>query len=157
KAFRLDRKPPATKGSDAKPARRELPKGPDFRPGSVEIELPKDPPAPAVPSPAPAPADATLKLPPLELPKEPTTKPKDPAAPAVPSPAPAPSDQLIPPSVPLVPGPGKTDALPSLTLPPEAPVKTDSTSRSSPLTGGRRDMTVSVFPAGGPEPAGVYR
>jgi hypothetical protein len=110
------------------------------------------------------------KLPPLVLPKEPDMSaipkvpavgaPKEPVLPAVPSAAPATPDPLIPPpSVPLVPDPNKHDSLPSLTLPPDVPVspsttetKSDSTSRSSPLTGGRRsELAVSVFPASGPQ------
>jgi hypothetical protein len=117
------------------------------------------------------------KLPPLELPKEPDIKavPKVPAVgaptesslPVVPSAAPPPESLIPPPSVPLVPDPGKRAPLPSLTLPPEVPVapekmgeKGDTTSRSSPLTGGTRSitMTVSVFPARGMEaPAPGYR
>ena len=105
------------------------------------------------------------KLPPLKLPKEPDMSAvpkvpavgaaKDPSLPAIPSAAPAPESLIPPPSVPLVPDPNKRDPLPSLTLPPDIPVtpatkteKTDSTSRSSPLTGGgTREFTVSVFPA----------
>jgi hypothetical protein len=104
------------------------------------------------------------KFPPLKLPKEPDMSlvpkvpavgaPKDPTLPAIPSPAPSPDSLIPPPSVPLVPDPGKRDPLPSLTLPPDIPVapsvkpeKTDSTSRSSPLTGGSRELSVNVFPA----------
>jgi len=114
------------------------------------------------------------KLPPLELPKEPDVRaipkvpavglPKEPVLPAIPSAAPAPTEPMIPPpSVPIVPDPNKRDTLPSLTLPPETPVappaKIDSTSRSSPLTGGgKREPSVNVFPASGPEKAtGGYR
>ena len=134
----------------------EVPKDPDFRPIPVPkgspAETPKKP-APVVPDPASALPDPNPKLPPIELPKN----SKTPAV-AVPAPAPAFPEPLIPsPSVPELPD-AKKESLPSLTLPPDTPVKTDSTSRSSPLTGGRRDMTVSVFAASGTErPTGVYR
>jgi hypothetical protein len=109
------------------------------------------------------------KLPPLELPKEPDVRTipkvpavgavKDPVLPATPSAAPpAPEPLIPPPSVPLVPDPNKRDPLPSLTLPPDTPVKSDSTSRSSPLAGDRRELAVSVFTASGPaNVAGGYR
>jgi hypothetical protein len=143
-------------------------------------------PKPATPSGPPQDPDLTFpkveipkdlrpqgKLPPLELPKEPDMRAvpkvpavgasKDPLIPAIPSAAPAPESLIPPPSVPLVPDPNKRDPLPSLTLPPDIPVapekKSDSTSRSSPLTGGASSgFTVSVFPAKGAEapPAG-YR
>lgn len=104
------------------------------------------------------------KIPPLELPKQPDALavPKVPAVgaakdmliPAIPSAAPASgSEPLIPPpSLPVLPDPTKRDPLPSLTLPPEVPVapekKSDSTSRSSPLTrGGTSGIKVKVFPA----------
>jgi hypothetical protein len=64
------------------------------------------------------------------------------------------------PALPL-PEPKKPESLPSLTLPPDPviiPTKPESTSRSSPLTGGKRELSVSVFPASGTEKAvGVYR
>ncbi len=106
------------------------------------------------------------KLPPLELPKEPDMRaipkvpavgaPKDTLTPAVPAAAPAPESLIPPPSVPLVPDRKKRDPLPSLTLPPDTPVvpptKTDSTSRSSPLSvGSKQEMSVNVFPATGGE------
>jgi hypothetical protein len=150
---------PKPRGPGAKLPPLELPKDPEFRAAPKSPAASKEPVAPAVPSPAPAPGDPMPKLPPLELPKDQKLPPIPGFSPAVPGPAPAPSDPLIPsPSVPLVPDPGKSDALPSLTLPPETPVKTDSTSRSSPLTGGTRGPTVSVFPASGTEKVtGVYR
>jgi hypothetical protein len=75
----------------------------------------------------------------------------EPAAPAVPSAAPASLEGLIPtPSLPLMPKSNRQDALPPLTLPPESPVsppaKSESISRSSPLTAGGPKMTVDVFP-----------
>jgi hypothetical protein len=100
----------------------------------------------------------------LILPKEPDMSlvPKVPAVgsskdtmpPAIPSAAPPAPESLIPPTlVPMLPDSTKRDMLPSLTLPPEIPVapppKVDSTSRSSPLAGVARGLTVSVFAAEG--------
>jgi hypothetical protein len=79
---------------------------------------------------------------PKEMPKKPGT--------AVPSAAPAPEPLIPSPGVPELPDPSKP-AGPALTLPPVSPSSPKETiSRSSPLTGERREMTVSVFPAGGP-------
>jgi hypothetical protein len=80
--------------------------------------------------------------------------PKEALVPAIPAPAPPPEPLIPPLSVPMLPDANKRDPLPSLTLPPDIPVapekKTDSTSRSSPLTGGgAADITVNVFPAKG--------
>jgi hypothetical protein len=104
-------------------------------------ELPRDP------DPQPAPT-----LPPLELPKEPAA--------AAPSPAPAPPESLTP-SLPTIPDSKKPEGLPPLLLPPDGPpppAKSDSTSRSSPLTGGKGEVAVNVFTAAGPEPIrGGYR
>jgi hypothetical protein len=80
--------------------------------------------------------------------------PKDAPVPAIPSAAPPPEPLIPSLSAPTLPDGNKRDPLPSLTLPPDVPVppekKTDSTSRSSPLTGGGpADITVKVFPARG--------
>lgn len=158
--------PPAK--TDPKPKEKE----PEFRPIPVPaakgmdplptLELPKTD-APKVmpvapPEPAPAPSLPDGKLPPLELPKEVAPKAAPaPAAPttgaAIPSAAPPIPDPLIPPiDVPLIPDP-KKDGLPSLTLPPDTPVG-GTTAKSSPLTGARREMTVSVFAASGEKVVG---
>jgi len=100
------------------------------------------------------------KVPPLEpdmsaVPKVPAVgAPKEALVPAIPAPAPPPEPLIPPLSVPMLPDANKRDPLPSLTLPPDIPVapekKTDSTSRSSPLTGGgAADIQVNVFPAKG--------
>ncbi len=72
---------------------------------------------------------------------------------AVPSPAPAmPEPLILPSTLPPLPDPKKPEALPSLTLPPDSlviPSKPDSTSRYSPLTSGKREPSVNVFPASG--------
>ena len=124
-----------------------------------KLEVPKgataDPKkAPAVPDPAPAP---DLKLPPIEFPRDTGPKPPGPGASAAPMAAPPAPEPLIPsPAVPVIPDPAKKDSLPSLTLPPDVPIMRES--KSSPLTGGRREMTVSVFPAGGDQAVrGGYR
>jgi hypothetical protein len=154
----------------------DVPKEPDFRPIQAPKGTATDPPKKpaAIPDAMPPlpnlelPKDSGLKLPPLELPKDTGQRPSaipGPGGAAVPSSAPAFPEPLIPPpSVPLMPDTKKTDSLPSLTLPPDtpvAPMKNDSTSRSSPLTGattGKREMTVSVFPASSTERiGGVYR
>ncbi|HSQ55328.1 MAG TPA: hypothetical protein VLM40_06245 [Gemmata sp.] len=102
----------------------------------------------AAPSPAPAP-HAVTNLPQLPVP----------GGAAIPSVAPAFPDPVIPsPSVPVIPDPAKPESLPSLTLPPDVPVKRDSTSRSSPLTSARGGMSVKVLPVATQEPPrGVYR
>jgi hypothetical protein len=158
-----------TAGSDAPPAK---PDSPAIAPKPAETPQDPDLTYPKVEIPKNLRSDP--KLPPLELPKEADMKavPKVPAVgaptesslPAVPTAAPPPEALIPPPSVPLVPDPGKRTPLPSLTLPPEVPVapekKDDSISRSSPLTSGMRSaaMTVSVFPARGVEaPAPGYR
>jgi hypothetical protein len=129
----------------------DVPKDPDLH----AIPVPKKP-ATAVPEAAPPLPDLNPKLPPIEVPKTPSVATPAPA----PAPMPAPTfpEPLIPsPSVPELPG-VKKESLPSLTLPPDVPVKTDSTSRSSPLSGGGRGMTVSVFAATGTErPTDGYR
>jgi hypothetical protein len=142
---------PGAKGGGAKPP-AQPPEEPDFRP----VPVPKAP-TPAVPSPAPA--DSDSKLPPLKLPGD--SAPKSPAGltppSAVPSAAPAGPDLAIPPpAMPTGPDPKGPAALPSLTLPPDSPVKPpESVSRSSPLSGGPK---VSVFPANGAAAAaGGYR
>src|SRR5436305_482342 len=131
---------------------------PVYAPPPVYVAPPACPPAPVYVLPPPS-VEPVPRVVPSTLPSGLGTSNPGTPRPATTPPRAPPADPLIPPpSTLLVPGPGKPDALPSLTLPPETPVKTDSTSRSSPLTGaGRRDTTVSVFPAGGPEPAGVYR
>lgn len=115
------------------------------------------------------PKDNGFKLPPIDaIPKD--TGPKLPALPgaggsgtATPSAAPAPAmpDALIPPPAMPLPDARKPDGLPGLTLPPiepVAPAKPDITVRSSPLTGGAREMTVNVVPAKGTEQVlGGYR
>jgi hypothetical protein len=143
-------------GSDAPPAKADSPKLAD-KPRDPELTYPK------IEIPKNLRNDS--KLPPLELPKEPDLSavpkvptvgaPKEATIPAIPSAAPPP-ESLIPPSaVPLIPDPGKSAPLPSLTLPPEVPVapekKSDSTSRSSPLTSGVKagTMTVTVLAARG--------
>jgi hypothetical protein len=101
--------------------------------------------------PGPAPADPGMNLP-TATPRNTSPSLTLPGAvsPAVPSAAPALPDPLIPPSsVPAIPNPGKPDALPSLTLPPDVPVaptvKSESISRSSPLTGSSTP-SVNMFP-----------
>lgn len=91
---------------------------------------------------------------PIPVPKE---MPKNPGA-AIPSAAPAPPEGLIPsPGVPELPDPKKAP-LPGLTLPPVSPTGPKETiARSSPVTGERREMTVSVFPAGGQVLASGYK
>jgi hypothetical protein len=119
---------------------------PKAEPVAPRLEFPTGPaPSPAGDSPKPG---AEVKPPPLELPG---------AAAAVPAPAPAP-DTLIPAAgVPALKNP---DALPPLTLPPDAPVAPDSSRstevKSSPLSG--RDLRVTVFPAtGGAAAAGLRK
>ena len=118
--------PPLEPPMSAKEPKRsppELPK--DTGPNHPAIEQPK-----LVPNP---------KLSGLELP----------GVLAVPVPAPAP-DVLIPPSG--VPVPKNPDALPPLTLPPDAPVVPDAKpveAKSSPLAAVARELKVSVFPASG--------
>jgi hypothetical protein len=140
----------------------EVPKEPDFTAipaakGAV-AEPPKKAPPVAVPDPLP---DPNLKLPPLDFPKDNGPKlPPLPGATATAAPAPAPAfpEPLIPsPSVPVIPDPAKPESLPSLTLPPDVPLKKESTSKSSPLAGGAREMTVNVFAATGEKPTGFYR
>jgi hypothetical protein len=170
--------PMPKKATDATPPKKADPPAvaPDPLPKFPEVVIPKDigplpklevpkgaadptPKAPtpaAVPDPAPAP---DLKLPPIDFPKD--TGPKLPPLPspgttAVPAPAPPPEPLIPSPSVPAIPDPAKKDSLPSLTLPPDIPITRES--KSSPLTGGRREMTVSVFPAGGEQAVrGGYR
>ena len=124
---------------------------------------PKQPDPPASNFPTVAIPKGLEPLPKLELPGDPDFRPvskesapKLPALPnpggtAVPTPAPALPEPAIPlPTLPVVPEPSRPDALPSLTLPPDGPIarpKSDSTSRSSPLTGsGKPELAVSVFP-----------
>ena len=156
--------PPAPPGT-ARPVVHPEPKsveppkhaGPDT--GLPPLVLPKEPGA--------APADPLPKLP-LVLPKEPASKGSvapERGSTAVPSAAPAP-DALLPPlDLPVSPDARKTGDLPPLILPPDtapAPAgpaaKPDSVSRSSPLTGGVANPSVSVFPVGAGDPVdGVYR
>lgn len=150
-------RPPAT----PIPAPAELPKT-DPTPKLPPLELPKDDAPKLPPIDVPGGAGAGPKLPPLELPKgdAPKLPPLDPpgaAAPALPSAAPAP-DPLIP--APGIPTPKDANPkLPPLTLPPDAPVAPDKPVevKSSPLTGGARELKVSVFPATGTAAAGALR
>ena len=155
-------------GSDAPPTKADAP-----TPAPKPAETPRDPDLTYPKVEIPKTLRTNPKLPPLELPKEPDMKlvpkvpavgaPKDTVIPAIPSAAPPPEPLIPSPSLPLVPDASKRDPLPSLTLPPEIPVapekKADSTSRSSPLTGGgsARTMTVSVFAARGVEAPAGYR
>ena len=155
-------------GSDAPPTKADAP-----TPAPKPAETPRDPDLTYPKVEIPKTLRTDPKLPPLELPKEPDMKlvpkvpavgaPKDTVIPAIPSAAPPPEPLIPSPSLPLVPDASKRDPLPSLTLPPEIPVapekKADSTSRSSPLTGGgsARSMTVSVFAAQGVEAPAGYR
>ena len=156
---------PAT-GSDA-PAREPDSTGasrPPAKPAPAEpefpkVEIPKN--LQTEPKAAPKrPRDPDMSA----VPKVPAVgAPKDPAIPAIPSAAPAPESLIPPPSLPMLPDAKKGENLPSLTLPPDIPVapdkKGESTSRSSPLTGGGvSGLRVSVFPAKGAEvPAFGYR
>jgi hypothetical protein len=109
---------------------------------------PKTPPrvpvdiAPTIPSLDPPKMGTEPKLPPLELPG---------GSAAVPAPAPPPDLTIPAPGVPTLKSP---DALPPLTLPPDAPVAPEKATtkveaRSSPLAAGARELKVTVFPAAG--------
>lgn len=139
----------------AEPKPAEAPREPD--PVYPTVEIPKN----LRPDSRP-PASGLSKEPdPRAVPKVPAVgAPTEQLVPATPAAAPAP-EALIPPlSVPMLPDANQRDPLPSLTLPPDIPVapekKADSTSRSSPLTGGGvAGIRVSVFPAQGADaPAG---
>jgi hypothetical protein len=143
--------PPApTTAPDPRFPTVDIPKG-------LQLDPVKPPEQPKAPKP-------DSKPPALELPKDPSPKPpslelpKDPVTPAVPSPAPATPEPFAPPPLPLTPDAKKPGDLPPLLLPPDSPTKPESVSRSSPLTGGRRELSVNVFPAAASEPPrGGYR
>ncbi|HVL11757.1 MAG TPA: hypothetical protein VM529_04295 [Gemmata sp.] len=137
----------------------ELPKDPDFRAAPAPKGTPDAPKKPAAnPEPAPAP-DLSPRPPSVDVPKSGEPKlPKleIPGSAATPAPAPDFPEPLIPsPSVPVIPDPAKPESLPALTLPPDVPLKKESTSKSSPVAAG---PSVNVFPVAAAErPAGVYR
>lgn len=157
-------------GSDAPPTKGSKAETPPPFPLDLkfpEIEIPKSlqaNPKPPAKEPQGAPKAGTNQPDPAAVPKVPAVGgTKDPLLPAIPSAAPAPEPAIPPPGLPLLPDASKRDPLPSLTLPPDTPVKsakTDSTSRSSPIAGSAapRDLIVNVFPAGRNEAAaGGYR
>lgn len=132
----------------------ELPK--DDKPKLPSLELPKDD-KPKLP-PLELPKVGDIKLPPLELPRDPEPKVPvvEPKVPVVEPmgkdaiPVPAPPSDLIP--APGLGAPKTPDALPPLTLPPDAPIVPDAkpnVAKSSPLTGLARELKVNVFPATG--------
>jgi hypothetical protein len=129
----------------------ELPARPGSEPKLPPLELPKagDP-----------------KLPPLELPKigDPKLPPLNVPGAAVPVPAPAPDSPTSNPSIPTpgLPIPKAPEALPSLTLPPDAPVTPvlpmkPVEAKSSPLGAEARELKVKVFPASGAVTATGFR